>query len=337
LKTVADYQRLDLGDFVLQSGATLWRASLAYKTYGELNAARDNAVLIPSFYASHHADVESMLAPGRAIDPAKYFVVIVSLFGNGLSSAPSNTPPPLDRAAFPHVTVYDNVVAQHRLVTDQLGIARLKLVTGFSMGAQQAFHWGALYPEMVAAIAPICGTAKTSPHNVVFLEGVKAALTADAAYNDGWYETPPVKGLIAFSRVYAGWIYSQDFYRDGEYRKMGLSSIDDVLRFSEARYRSRDANDLLAMLWTWQHADISANPRFGGDLAAALKAITPRAIVMPSETDLYFRVRDNAIEVAGMPHAELRPIPSIWGHAAGRGTNPPDNQFIDTALRELLQ
>ena len=99
---------------------------------------------------------------------------------------------------------------------------------------------------------------------------------ADAAFNDGWYETPPVKGLIAFARVYAGWVYSQDFYRDHEFTKMGLSSIEDVLRFSEARYRSRDANDLLAMLWTWQHADISANPRFRGDFAAALERL-PRA------------------------------------------------------------
>jgi|SRR5471032_699251 len=154
--------------------------------------------------------------------------------------------------------------------------------------------------------------------------------------NDGWCDTPPVKGLIAFARVYAGWVYSQDFYREREYRKMGLASIDDVLRFSEARYRSRDANDLLAMLWTWQHADISANATCNGDLTKALAAIRARAIVMPSATDLYFRVRDNELEVARMPNAVLRPIPSIWGHAAGRGTNPPDNQFIDAALQELI-
>ena len=133
--------------------------------------------------------------------------------------------------------------------------------------------------------------------------------------------------------MYAGWVYSQDFFREHEYRKMGLTSIEDVLRFSEARYRQRDANDLLAMLWTWQHADISANPHFNGDLDAALKAIELRAIVMPCATDLYFRVRDNELEVRQMPRAELRPIPSIWGHAAGRGGNPEDNEFIDSALR----
>jgi homoserine O-acetyltransferase len=331
------FEVFSLGDVVLQSGSTLWQARLAYKTYGSLNDARDNVVLIPTFYAAHHTDVEAMFAPGRAIDPQKHFIVVANMFGNGLSSSPSNTPPPIDRAAFPRVTVYDNVVAQHRLVTQHLGIERLKLVAGFSMGAQQAFQWGALYPDMVRAIAPICGTARTSPHNVVFLEGVRAALTADAAFDDGWYDRPPVKGLIAFARVYAGWVYSQDFYREREYLKMGLASIEDVLRFSEARYRSRDANDLLAMLWTWQHADVSANSSLKGDLPAALAAIKARAIVMPSETDLYFRVRDNELEVRHMRNAELRPIPSIWGHAAGRGTNPSDNRFIDAALNELLE
>jgi homoserine O-acetyltransferase len=333
---MGDVETFALGDFQLQSGSTLWQARLAYKTCGALNGARDNAVLIPTFYAGHHTDCELMFAAGRAIDPARHFIIVVNMFGNGLSSSPSNAPVPIDRAAFPHVTIYDNVVAQHRLVTQHLGIRRLALVAGFSMGAQQAFHWGALFPEMVGAIAPICGTARTSPHNFVFLEGLKAALTADAAFDDGWYDAPPVKGLIAFARVYAGWVYSQDFYRQREHTKLGLGSIDDVLRFSEQRYRSRDANDLLAMLWTWQHADIGAHDRFKGDLTAALKAITPRAIVMPSETDLYFRVRDNELEVRHMPHAQLRPIPSIWGHAAGRGTNPVDNAFIDAALRDLL-
>ncbi len=256
------------------------------------------------------------------------------MFGNGLSSSPSNAPPPFDRAAFPDVTLYDNVVCQHRLITEHLGIDRILLVVGYSMGAQQAYQWGALYSDMVRTIAPLCGSARTSPHNHLFLEGVKAALLADGAF--GWYQTPPIKGLLAFSRVYAGWLLSQDFFREGEYRKMGFASVEDTVRFFEGYFRQRDANDLLAMIWSWQHADISANPQHKGDLAAALGAIRARAIVMPSTTDLYFRVRDNELEVAQMPNAELRPIPSIWGHVAAFGVNPPDDEFIDAALRELL-
>jgi homoserine O-acetyltransferase/O-succinyltransferase len=333
---MADYEVFELGDVVLQCGITLPQAKLAYKTHGKLSASGDNAVVMPTFYGSRHVENEAMIGNGRPLDPTQWFIIVPNMFGNGLSSSPSNTPPPFDRAAYPNITLYDNVVCQHRLLTEHLGIDHLRLVVGFSMGAQQAFQWGALYPEMVQAIAPLCGSARTSPHNYLFLEGVKAALTCDAAFADGWYENPPVKGLRAFSRVYAGWAFSQDFFREREYCKMGLASMEDAVRFLEGYFRRNDANDLLAMLWTWQHADISANRSYNGDFAATLGAIRARAIVMPSETDLYFRVRDNQLEVDLMPNAELRPIPSIWGHAAGLGVNPTDNEFIDTALRELL-
>jgi homoserine O-acetyltransferase len=333
---MADYEVFELGDVVLQCGITLPTAKLAYKTYGKLTASRDNAIVMPTFYGGRHIETEAMLGSGRALDPSRSFIIVPNMFGNGLSSSPSNMPPPFERAAFPNITIYDNVACQHRLVTEHLGIDRLRLVFGFSMGAQQAFQWGALYPDMVEAIAPLCGSARTSPHNYLFLDGVKAALIADAAFADGWYQTPPVQGLRAFSRVYAGWALSQDFFREQEYRKMGLASMEDAVRFLEGYFRRNDANDLLAMLWTWQHADISANSRYSGDFRAALSAIRARAIIMPSETDLYFRVRDNQLEVELMPNAELRPIPSIWGHAAGLGVNPSDNEFIDAALRELL-
>lgn len=333
---MADHETFVLGDVVLQSGVTLRQAKLVYKTYGKLAPARDNVIVMPTFYGGQHPETEAMMRPGRALDPARYFIVVPNMFGNGLSSSPSNTPAPFDRAAFPDVTVYDNVVCQHRLLTEHLGIDRIRLVAGYSMGAQQAFQWGALYSDMVRAIAPLCGSARISPHNHLFLEGVKAALRTDAAFADGWYQSPPIKGLLAFARVYAGWVFSQDFFREAEYRKLGLASMEDTVRFMEGYFRARDANDLLAMLWTWQHADISANSRFKGDFAAALGAISARAIVMPSATDLYFRVRDNELEVAQMPNAELRPIPSIWGHVAAFGGNPVDDDFIDAALRELL-
>jgi homoserine O-acetyltransferase len=139
-------------------------------------------------------------------------------------------------------------------------------------------------------------------------------------------------------RVYAGWGLSQAFYREELWRRIGFSSLEDFLVGSwEANFRRRDANDLLAMLWTWQHADISANELYNGDLGKALGAIIADAIVMPCETDLYFTVEDSRREVARMPRAELRPIPSIWGHRAGNPVfQPEDAKFINDAVRELL-
>lgn len=332
---MSDTDEIVIPAFTTQSGITL-DVRIAYKTFGTLNADRDNAVVLPTFYGGRHTDTEYFLAPGRALDAEQYFIIIPNMLGNGLSSSPSNTPLPHGRGAFPQMTLYDNVRAQHELVTSTLGVNRVRLVVGYSMGAMQAYQWGALFPDLVDAIAPICGSAKTSSHNKLMIDGPVSALQADAAFNGGWYEQVPIKGLLAFGRVYASWFFSQDFMRDALYREIGLSSIEDVVRLTQRYFLQSDANDLLAMADTWRTGDISANPEFNGDFGAALGAITTRAIVMPGETDLYFRVADNALEVAQMPNAELRPIPSAWGHTAGFGINPPDNDFIDEALKELL-
>jgi len=334
-----DYEIFEAGDVRLQGGATLRNCQLAYKTFGTLNRTKDNVVVYPTWYSGQHHDNEWLIGAGKALDPASLFIIIPNMLGNGLSSSPSNTPEPCNGPRFPHVTAYDNVRLQHRLVIEKFGIERIRLVTGWSMGGLQTFHWGALYPDMVERIAPFCGSAKCSRHNFVFLEGVKAALTADAAFADGWYKEKPARGLRAMARVYAGWGFSQAFYRQGlDLKAMHYSSLEDFLvSFWEGLFLVKDANNLLAMLWTWQHGDISANEIYNGDFRRALGAIKARAFVMPGETDLYFPPEDSENEVANMPNATFIPIRSIWGHfAGGPGTSPADVEFIDARLKELL-
>jgi homoserine O-acetyltransferase len=321
----------------LQTGATVRDAKLAFKTHGRLNADKSNAIVYPTPYSAHHSDIEWPIGPGKALDPQRYFIIVPDMLGNGLSSSPSNTAPPYDRARFPNVTIHDNVMAQHRLVTQGFGISRIALVVGWSMGAQQTFQWAASHPEMVERIAPFCGTARTTPHNLVFLEGIKAALTADAAWTEGWYETQPTRGIRAFARVYAGWGFSQPFYKQELYRQLGFSSLEDFLvGFWERRFLRRDANNLLAMLWTWQHNDLGSTPGCGGSLEQALGSIRAKALVMAGETDLYFTPEDIQYETSQIPGASFRVIPSVWGHQAGNGLNPTDSSFIDEALKGLL-
>jgi homoserine O-acetyltransferase/O-succinyltransferase len=332
-----DTQYFEAGDVILQSGLTHRGTRLAYQTYGTLNADKSNVIVCMTPFGAMHGDIEWQFKAGKGLDPDKYFIVVPNMLGNGLSSSPSNTPPPYDRARFPNITLYDNVTLQHRLVTEKFGIKKIKLVVGWSMGAQQTNQWGCLYPDMVERIAPFCGSAKTAPHNFVFLEGVKAALTNDVAWNNGWYESPPTKGLRGVGRVYAGWGLSQPFYMQELWRSMGYSSLEDFLvAFWEGFFLPKDANNLLAMLWSWQYGDISANPVFNGDFKKALGAIKAKALVMPGEMDLYFPVVDNEWEVKHMPNAVCRPIPGVWGHFAGGGANPPDTKFIDDNLKELL-
>ena len=96
------------------------------------------------------------------------------MFTNGLSSSPSNTPK--EWGEFPEVTTYDNVTQQRRLLNELFGVDRVKMVYGWSMGAQQAYHWAALFGDVVERIVVNCGSAKTAPHNFVFLEGVRTAV-----------------------------------------------------------------------------------------------------------------------------------------------------------------
>lgn len=334
-----DHETFKAGDVALLSGETLRNAKLAYRTYGTLSPSGDNVVVLPTFYTGTHARNEGFFGPGRAIDPARHFIVSVNLFGNGLSSSPSNTPAPQDGPRFPSVTFWDNVACQHRLLTTHLGVKRIALVAGWSMAGCQCYQWAVQYPEMVDAILPFCASAKTSPHNFVFLEGVKAALCADQSWNGGNYLSPPVAGLKAFARVYAGWAYSQTFYREGLYRKQGFDTIEELLRDWEADHVSSwDANDLLAKLATWQAGDVSANPLYGGDLAKALGAIRARTILMPCTQDLYFPPEDNAYEADLIPGARFQPYDSPWGHcAASPGNDAGFTSALEAAMAELLQ
>ena len=215
-----DAQSFDLGDVTLQDG-TLPSARRVYKTHGTLNAAKSNAILFPTWYGGQHPDVEWVIGPDFALDPRRYFIIAVNIVGNGQSSSPSNQPPPFDRMRFPRVTVLDNVLMQRRLLQERFGIDQLLLVVGRSMGAQIAYQWASYFPEMVERVLPLCGSARTAPHNYVFLQTVKMALTSDPAWRGGEYTAMPIDGLNRMRLIFDSWGLSQSFYRQGLPRALG--------------------------------------------------------------------------------------------------------------------
>ena len=334
---MTDFQTYSIKSLLLQSGVALPNVRIAYTTIGELNAARDNVIVLPTFYTGSHVRNQGFFGADRAIDPGKHFIVSINLMGNGISSSPSNTPPPYGGPGFPNITLFDNVRAQHQLLTELFGIREIALVAGWSMAGCQSFQWAAQYPEIVKAILPFCASAKTSIHNIVFLEGVKAALQADQQWNDGIYDNQPSAGLKAFGRVYAGWAFSQAFYRQELFRQLGFDSAEELLIDWENDHLNWDANDLLCKLWSWQKGDISDNELYEKNLDAALGAIKAKTIVIACNNDLYFTPQDNQIEVNKIPGAELRVYNSPWGHCvASPGNDPGFMKFLDAAIRELL-
>ena len=327
----------ELGDVDLLSGETLKSAVLVAKTWGRLSAERDNVIVLPTYYTGTHEGYAPLVGPGNVFDTDRYFVVSPNLFGNGVSTSPSNAVDANFGPRFPQIDVYDNVLCQHRLLTENLDVTNIQLVAGWSMGAIQAFHWAVAFPDLVQRILPWCGSARCSPHNQVFLAGVEAALTADPVYAEGHYDVAPEVGLKAFGRVYCGWAYSQAFFRDALWRKLGFETLDDLLSFWEADHLDWDANDLLAKLRSWYTADVGKWCQSGGGYEQALSSIKAQAIVMPSRTDLYFPPEDSVVEVEYIPNAELRVIESAWGHCAGGpGREAGAMVQLHSAAKELL-
>jgi len=338
-KLVSKQHEYVIANFRTESGVTLPQARIVYGTYGHLNAARDNVVLLPSHYMADFHGYEWLIGADRALDPSKLFLVATELFGNGRSSSPSNTTEPYHGPRFPVTTIRDNVEAVHRLLTEELKITHVRAIIGFSMGAQQAFQWAVSYPAFADRIVATAGTAKCYPHGVVRLEGQIAALTSDAAFQNGDYTAPPTKGLEAFAMVWTGWLFSQEWWRKELWRAdspPGTTFDAVVHEFRTNFIPGADANNLILQMRTWEKHDVGATPRFNGDVERALRSIKVPLLYMPSETDLYFPVGDARYEAAFIPGVTLAPIPSLWGHTAGAASNPADGKFLNENIGRFL-
>jgi homoserine O-acetyltransferase len=326
---------LELGDLPVERGGVIRDARLVWQAHGTLNAAGDNVIVYPCSYTADHDELAWLIGPDGVLDPERWFIVVPDMFSNGVSSGAAETP---DYPAV--VTMADNVRAQHHLLTEHLGVTGVAASYGFSMGAGQAYHWAALFPDLVQRAIVVCGSARTSIHNRVFLSGLLRTLEAAPEYQgNGRFSAEPVATIRAFAHIYAAWGLSQDFYRERLFETaLGAPDLDTFIKRDwEESFAQNKAANLYAQALTWQEADISANELYSGDLAKALGAIKARVLLIPSQTDLYFRVADNEAELRHLQNGELAVIPSIWGHWAGSPeVIPADLDFLKTEVRAWL-
>ncbi|QEY31568.1 alpha/beta fold hydrolase [Synechococcus sp. RSCCF101] len=320
-----------LGRFRFACGRELERAELRYRCIGRLRDDGSNLVLVPSYYGGSAADLEWLVGP--LLDPQRHCVLLVNSFGNGRSSSPGNSAMGLQEQGW-RIHHSDNVRAQRRLLQEVFGLERVPLILGWSMGAQQAYQWAVQQPERVERLLCIGGTARTSPHNRLFLLSLRQALTTDPHWTGEGFTAEPLAGLRQFATIYASWAASQAFYRAGGHLQAGCDSVEEyVERFWLPLYRRHDPRNLIAMLDTWLAHDVS-QWRHGGDLAAALAGIRARVMVVGCEQDLYFPPEDLAAEAERIPGARYRSFASVLGHRAGNPREAPEEQG---QLREALE
>jgi homoserine O-acetyltransferase len=332
------YELFDVGNLELEEGGTLRACQLAVATHGKLNHAKDNAILVPTWYSGTSKIIEQVyIGKGHALDPDKYFIIVVNQIGSGLSTSPHNTALPGGMGNFPKVRIGDDVRAQHRLVTEKFGLRSLALVVGGSMGAQQTYEWAVRYPELVKRAAPIGGTAKNTMHDFLFTETLIEAIISDPAFAGGFYaaSSDVHQGLMRHAKLWAVMGWSTEFFQRRRPAALGFSSLDDFLiNFMGGYFGRMDPNDLLCMAWKWQRGDVSRLT--GGDLKAALGRIRAKTFVMPISDDMFFPPADCHAEQKLIAGSELRTIRTIDGHLALLGTDPECTRQIDEQLDELL-
>jgi len=332
------YESYDLGDFTLESGEKIRQLSLAYASFGKLSPNKDNAILFPSWYSGSNKILElAYIGKGRALDPEKYFIILVNQIGNGLSSSPSNTPAPFNGARFPSISIGDDVRAQHRLLTEKFGLTELQLVLGGSMGAQQTYEWAVRFPEFVRRAAPIAGTARGTAHNRLLVETFIEGITSDPAWDQGWYRDAGDvhRGLRRHARLFAAAGFTPDLFNETGWESLGFTTTDDfVTGFVENHFLPQDPNNLITLARKWQQNDVGRLA--GGNLAASLGRILARVLVIAIDEDGFFPLKDIVAEQQLIPGSKLQRISSKWGHLALFGTDAGFNSRIDALLNELL-
>lgn len=332
------YEVHDIGPLDLEEGGTLESCKLAIATHGTLNEQKDNVILIPTWYSGTSKIWEDVyIGEGRALDPTKYFIIAINQIGSGLSSSPNNTEGAQGGPNFPKIRISDDVRAQHRFLTEKLGITELALVVGGSMGAQQTYEWAIRYPDMVKRAAPIAGTAKNTEHDFVYGETLRDAITSDPNFQNGHYTSNEAvaDGMKRHAKIWTVMGWSTDFFRLGRHKDLDFPDVKTFVdEFMMGYFAPMDPNNLLTMLWKWQRGDVSRMT--DGDLAAALGRIKAKTFVMPISHDMFFPPVDCLVEQKLIPNSEFHEIVSIDGHLALFGTDSKALDQVDAALNKLL-
>ncbi len=334
----APHQTYAEGDLKLESGESIRDFSLSYVTLGTLNAEKSNAILVDTAIGGNHHRLDYLIGPGKALDPARYFIISTDAIGNGLTSSPSNSRQQ-PRMQFPRFTMRDMVQSQYRLVTEKFGIRQLHAVIGASMGGMQALQWAVSHPEAMKAVVPIVPLGRTPAWTTAVLEMLRQSIMADPKWQGGQYaaSAPPEQGM----RLWAGWL-SGVIVRTPSAHKNQFPNHADVIPFlktvEDSGWKRMDANDWIYQSWAYDLHDIGSTPGVTGGYEGALKSIKARTMILAGVGDL-LNPEAEAVEAARMiPGAQFYSInpPNVFGHASAAGITDGENLDQNRRIAQFL-
>lgn len=336
--TEPPHQRFEEGQFKLESGQVINDFAISYVTHGTLNAGKSNAILVVTAIGGNHHRLDYLIGPGKALDPAKYFIISTDAIGNGLTTSPSNSKSQ-PKMQFPRFNMRDMVNSQYRLLTEKFGITKVRAVVGASMGGMQALQWAVSYPDSMAAIVPIVPLARTPAWTTGVLEMLRQTIMADPKWQNGAYaaDNPPEQGM----KLWSGWL-SGMIVRTPSAHKRQFPNSAEVIPFlkttEDGGWKRMDAVDWVYQSWAYDQHDVGATPGRGGDYMAALKGIKAKTLILAGVGDL-LNPEPEAAEAAGLiPGATYLSInpPNVFGHASAAGITRPENDYQNEKIGGFL-
>lgn len=281
----------DLGDFKLVSGQSIHACKLGYRTLGRLNAAKSNAVLMPTAFTRQSADVVDWVSGKKPLfDPSPYFLIVVDALGDGIS-CPASASSSQRSAAFPRITIKDMVEAEHALVTRTLGLSHLHAVIGVSMGAMQTFQWAVQYPEFMDEAIPIDGSPQPTSADLLLYHAIEEAMP----------------NMTAGRLILAMAVFTPQYRVEHTSR----SEFENFFKEAVAPDNTFDSSD-----WRSQaEAMLTLDVANGGALSAASARVRARMLIVASEQD-HAANPGPALEFARLVHAQTLELHGDCGHVA---------------------
>ncbi len=312
-----------LGDFKLRSGEVIRDCRIGYRTFGQLNEQKSNAIVFPTWASGTTEQLKSNIGPGRLVDSSKYFVIAIDALGNGVSSSPSNSKLQ-PRMSFPQFTLRDTVETQHQLLTKVLGLNHVKAVVGVSMGGMQTFQWIVAYPDFMEKAVPVVGSPRLATYDLLLWQAQIDAIKNDQGWNHGNYTTNPARKIeYEFGELL---LTTPDNYN----KKVTPEQLLAQLKKAESD-PAFDANDKIRQAQAMMALDVSQD--FGGSMERAAAVVRARTFVIVSKFD-HVVTPGPALEFARLLHSRTLELDSDCGHLAPSCEAPRVNQAVAAFLEE---
>jgi homoserine O-acetyltransferase/O-succinyltransferase len=333
----APHQIAHLGEFALEGGGVIKDLKISYVTHGNLNAAKDNAILFMHGFGLNHHQIDHLIGPGRPLDTDKYFIICPDQLGSTQTTFEHTTSPTNSglKMNFPPYNGRDRVNAEYLLVTRALSIPHLLAVTGISLGAIHTVQFAVSYPDFMDGAIPIVGGTRATTQASFFAPWMGSIIESCAGWSGGNYDENPKGCATNGLSVLIPYFYTRDWWE--QYIDTPEAYTKWRNHWGDYYLDIQDARDLYYLLRAFGRGWVGDTPGFHGDVNAALGSIKARTLFIVSPQDQLWPPHSIEADLKAIPNARAVWIDSVAGHLICCNGDPQATWVMGEAIGGFLQ